>query len=245
MGVPQLGCNCRVCTSDNPKNNRTRCSIFLETPDSKILVDTAPDFRAQALKYGITQVNGLIYTHTHYDHIAGIDEVKPLSFDLENKVIDTYMTEGVYESLKITNFYAFESHSVYRPFLNPKLIEYYDERKIGDIDFRFFKQSHGENFYSLGIRVGNTTYSTDVNGLSAEALKVIEGTETWIVDCLRYNWAPTHFTLEKTLELIDLVKPKRAILIHMAHEIEYEKTKKLLPSNVEPAFDGMAVEIKA
>lgn len=245
MGVPQLCCSCRVCTSDNPKNIRTRCSLFIESAETKILVDTAPDFRAQALKNNITSLNALIYTHTHFDHIAGIDEVKPFAFFAPNKMLDTYMTEETAESLKKTNFYAFESHSVYKPFLNPKEIGYYDNIKIGDINLQLFKQEHGQNFHSLGIRIGNVAYSTDVNNLPYESLKVLEGVDTWMIDCLRYNWAPTHYTFEKTLELIDFVKPKRAILIHMAHEIDYDEIKKILPENVEPAFDGMVIDIKS
>lgn len=244
MGVPQLCCDCRVCKSDNPKNIRTRCSLLIENNDKKILVDTTPDFREQALKNNIRSLDALIYTHVHYDHIAGIDEVKPIAFNNKDRVLETYMTSETRESLEITNFYAFKSHSVYRPFLKANTIDYYEKRNIANTEIQFFKQGHGENFSSLGIRVGNLAYSTDVNSLPKESVDVLKGVDVWILDCLRYNWAPTHFTFEKTLEMIDLVKPKKTYLIHMAHEIDYEEIKKLLPDNVLPAYDGLVIDLK-
>ncbi len=240
LGVPQLLCECYVCTSTDPKNRRLRSSIYVESKNTKILVDTTPDFRQQALINGIKQVDAVLYTHAHTDHISGIDDIKPISVNSHNK-IDAYLNAATHEGIRGTYEYIFTTRSsVYRPLLLPIIIEDYSKFTVGDIDITSFPQNHGE-ITSLGFRFGSLAYSTDFKDLPEKSLKALRGIDTWVVDCLRYAWAPTHLFYERTLDYIEQVKPRRAILTHMAHDIDYTEFKKMLPSHIEPAYDGMVI----
>jgi phosphoribosyl 1,2-cyclic phosphate phosphodiesterase len=240
LGVPQLLCECYVCTSTNPKNKRTRSSIYLEYGNTKILVDTSPDFKQQVLTYGIKQIDAILYTHAHSDHISGIDDIRPIVAHYSNK-IDAYLNAQTYDGIKGTFEYIFKTKGpVYKPVLVPTIIENYSKFTVGDIDIITFEQDHGA-MDSLGFRFGDLAYSTDFKELPKKSLKALEGIDTWIIDCLRYAWAPTHLFYERTLDYIEQIKPKRAILTHMAHDIDYEELKKILPTYVEPAYDGMVI----
>lgn len=245
LGVPQIGCKCVVCKSDNPKNTRLRASILIQSDTTAVLVDASPDLRAMALKYDITKVDALIITHGHSDHFSGIDDIKPIVHLRGPKPIPTYMLDETYEKIGLSYKYIFEDtgSTIYKPLLARQKIEEFDEIEIGDIKIKFFPQQHGSDMISLGLRVGNFAYSTDVNKLSDASFKILEGVETWVVDCLRYHYAPTHTNYEQTLEWIERVKPKQAILTHMAHEIDYDEMCRIAPKNVIPAFDGMVVNI--
>lgn len=244
LGVPQLTCDCMVCTSDNPKNTRMRCSILIESDTSTVLVDTSPDFRQQAMKFDISKVDAVIFTHAHYDHIAGLDDIKPLAYRKDEKYINAYMTDQTFGSLSRTHFYAFEKYSIYQPFLKANIISEFDEIQVGDIKIELFNQSHGDTTDSLGIKIGNFAYSTDMNDMPQKSLDLISGVDNWIVDLLRYCWAPTHNSYEAALDWIDKVQPKNAIFTHMLHEIDYDEIDRITPDNIAPAYDGMQIEIK-
>ncbi len=247
-GVPLIGCECPVCTSDNPKNTRSRVSICMDVGDTRILVDTSPDLRMQCLNHQIKQVNAILYTHAHADHCHGIDDVRSLNFHNDG-AIDIYGDDDTISQLKARFPYIFTPHNSqfgwYKPLLTPHII-------AGDPDTPFhvadevhiipFQQQHGKST-TLGFRVENFAYSTDVNNLSEKSIQAIENIDVWLVDCLRYDPAPTHAHLDLTLEWIERVKPKRAVLTHMGHELEYETLKRELPAHVEPAYDGMVLEI--
>ncbi|MDF3047958.1 MAG: metal-dependent hydrolase of the beta-lactamase superfamily [Candidatus Midichloriaceae bacterium] len=240
LGVPQLLCECYICKSGDSRNKRFRSSIFIESETTKILIDTSPDFKAQAFRNNISKIDAVLYTHTHSDHISGVDDLKVFAQKTQNK-IPAYMDAKTYEGIRGTYSYLFDNgSSVYRPILDCTIIDEYSNFTVGDIQITSLLQKHGE-MNSLGFRFGNLAYSTDFNYLSEKSLKVLEGVDIWIVDCLRYSWAPTHVVYESTLEYIEQVKPKRAILTHMAHDIDYEELKRILPPYVEPAFDGMTI----
>lgn len=243
MGVPQIGCICVVCKSDNPKNHRLRASILLESDTTTVLVDASPDLRTFALKYNITKVDGLIITHAHSDHFSGIDDMKPIVHLNGSRPVQTYMLDQTYQQIGSSYNYIFEDtgSDVYRPILERKSVQEFDVLQIGDIKIQLFPQRHGSKMISLGMRVGNFAYSTDVNGLSDASFKILEGVETWVVDCLRYHYAPTHTNYQQTMEWIERVKPKQAILTHMAHEIDYDEMLRIAPKNVIPAYDGMVI----
>lgn len=241
LGVPQLLCECYVCKSADQKNKRLRSSVYIESASTKILIDTSPDFKEQAIRYKISQVDALLYTHAHSDHISGIDDIKPFAHKAGNK-LPTYLNAATYDGICGTYGYLFSSEStVYRPLLEPHILDDYSKFSVGDIEVISFLQKHGE-INSLGFRFGSLAYSTDFNELSAKSLKILEGVDTWIIDCLRYAWAPTHVIYEESLAYIEQVKPRRAILTHMAHDIEYNELKRLLPHHAEPAYDGMMIE---
>ena len=242
-GVPAIGCTCNVCTSTNPKNTRTRASILWTLDNGKhILIDTSPDLREQALRHNITTVDSIIMTHTHADHCHGIDEVRSFNYH-RNDYIDFY-TNAV-SMVDITTRFAYifrehhRAHGWYKPCLIPHEVDAGIYSICGE-DVTFFNQQHGKGT-TLGIRIGNTAYTTDANALDDTAFAVLDGIDVWIVDCLRLIKAPTHAHLDLTLEWIERVNPTRAILTHMAHDIEYDAISALLPPHIELAYDGMII----
>lgn len=241
LGVPQLLCSCIVCYSNNIKNKRLRSSVYIESNNAKILVDTSPDFRLQAMVHNITQIDALLITHEHSDHISGINDIKPIALTKNNKAINTYLSKPTYKNLCGTFGYLFNTNSkIYKPILNPIIFEDYSVFNVNDIKVESFVQNHGE-INSLGFRFGNLAYSTDFNHLPEKSLNTLKGVEIWVVDCLRYSWSPSHLNLEQLLNYIDIIKPKSIIVTHMSHNIDYEEFKKICPKGIEPAYDGMII----
>lgn len=249
-GIPMLNCDCPTCSSDNPKNTRLRASIWLKTDNTSILFDSSPDLRQQALTNGIKHIDAVVYTHDHADHLHGIDELRNFNYALDAPVpiyTDAQTKAGIAERFPYV-FLPKPEPFWYRPCLEHHLIDTdsYAPFTIGDVTLRPFEQHHGQHegrepSKTLGFRVGNFAYSTDVNAMPEASFEALAGVETWIVDCLRYHEAPTHAHLELTLAWIERIKPKRAILFHMAHQLEYDELKSKLPEGVEPAYDGMKI----
>jgi phosphoribosyl 1,2-cyclic phosphate phosphodiesterase len=244
-GVPMIGCDCSVCTSGNPKNKRSRVSVLIEINGKNLLIDTSPDLRQQALSHGVKRVDAVLYTHGHADHTHGLDDLRSFNY-LSNEAIPIYGDSNTLESLLERFRYAFkEKPSVwFRPCLISNLLPDTDVHTFDlfGISITLFKQLHGK-ITSLGYRIGNFAYSTDTDGLPESAFSALIGVETWVVDCLRYTTSQTHSNLNMTMEWIKRVKPHRAILTHMGHEFDYETLKSELPSGVEPAYDGMQIQL--
>lgn len=247
-GVPLIGCQCAVCTSDNPKNTRTRSSILLESNGSRVLVDTGADLRQQALREGIRTVDGILYTHDHADHTHGLDDARSFNFHRKGSV-PIYGTAETLEGITRRFAYAFGAPAKpgevwFKPSLEPQVISEYDDFTVGNINILSFLQYHGSG-KSLGYRIGNFAYSTDVHNFPENSLQLLEKLDVWVVDCLRYSEAPTHAHLEKTLGWIAQLKPKLSILTHMAHELDYDALLSELPQGVVPAYDGMRIHMGA
>lgn len=247
-GVPVVGCECEVCRSPNPKNKRTRVSVLIENGDSKLLIDTSPDLRQQALRQNLSAVDAIIITHAHADHLHGIDETRTFNYH-KNQPIKLYAASETLESVQQRFSYVFKQHipefGWYRPCLEAHEIPVNPEHEIEvapEICVRTFMQYHGK-MPTLGIRVGSFAYSTDVNNFPEESYQALENLDLWVVDCLRHEPAPTHAHLELTLSWIERFKPKRAILTHMSHHLEYDSLRAMLPPNVEPAYDGLEIEL--
>lgn len=243
-GVPVIGCTCGVCTSDNPRNTRTRASILWTLDNNKrILIDTSPDLRQQALRHHITTVDSIIMTHSHADHCHGMDEVRSFNYHRDD-YIDFYADPITMHDI-ITRFaYIFKehhrSHGWYKPCLIPHKVTP-GRHIICDETAILFNQQHGRGT-TLGIRIGNAAYTTDANMLDDTAFEALSNIDLWIVDCLRLNKAPTHAHLDMTLEWIERVQPKRAILTHMAHDIDYDTVSAMLPPHISLAYDGMIID---
>lgn len=243
-GVPQIGCDCAVCTSSDIRNNRRRCSIFVEAQGQNILFDTGPDLRCQCLDAKISHVDALIFTHAHADHLHGLDDVRQLNNAMGSR-LKTYGDAFVLERIKERFPYAFlggqHAHGgFWRPDVDPHAFD--GPFQIGDLRLEPFPQKHGRG-ESWGFRIGKFAYSTDTDGLSDEVIDGLKGVEVWIVDALRDRPHPSHAHLDMALEWIERVAPKKAYLTHMNHEVDYRDWLERTPDHVEPAYDGLVIEI--
>lgn len=243
-GTPMLGPDgWGACDPANPKNRRRRPSILVEADGTRLLVDTSPDLREQLLAAGVWEVDAIIYTHAHADHVNGIDDIRSLNFHRRGP-IDAYASRQTLDTLIERFGYVFEPYGAeprfYRPCLAPHEID--GPFCIGAIDIVPFHQEHGR-IPSLGFRFNKFAYSTDVKALSEAAFATLEGVEVWIVDCLSETPHPAHSHLAQTLEWITRVAPKRAVLNHLSHRMDYDRLAAKLPAGAEPAFDGMVIEL--
>jgi phosphoribosyl 1,2-cyclic phosphate phosphodiesterase len=244
-GVPLIGCDCAVCTSDNPRNIRTRVSLLVESARTRILIDTSPDLRQQCLRHDIHTVDAILYTHAHADHAHGIDDLRSLNYHKQGP-IPAYGDAATLQELQERFAYCFAppipAYGWFRPCVEPHIITPGEAFEVGDITIHPFLQEHGR-VDSLGFRFGDIVYSTDVVRFPAASLPFLENMALWIVDCLREEEAPTHAHLPLSLEWIERFRPERAILTHMSHSFDYESLQATTPQNVEPAFDGMVLKL--
>lgn len=241
-GVPLITGSWGTCDPANPKNKRTRASLLIQAEGQNFLIDTAPEMREQLIREKIHRIDAVLYTHDHADHVHGIDDLRQLYFTYKEK-IPIYGDQKTLERLRISFSYLFDSGpdvpKIYQSFLVTHEIK--PSFSLGALDIQCFEQDHGYST-SLGYRFGSLAYSTDVVRLSEKAFRMLEGVDTWIVDCLCHEEKPTHSHLSQTLEWIERVKPRRAILTHLNHTMDYERLRKELPVSVEPAYDGMALD---
>lgn len=248
-GVPLIGPGWGNCNPDNPKNRRSRVSILVQQGDTNIICDTSPDFRAQALGAGINHLDAVLYTHDHADHTQGIDDlrfVRSKDRDIANRV-PIYGEAETLGTLQQRFAYAFQqktagSGHLYKPFLEPIAIA---DRPfdIAGITVIPYAQEHGFGSMTTGYRIGNMAYSTDCVELPEASLQHLHGLDLFVVDCLRFEPHMTHAHFDKALAWVDLLKPKYAVLTHMNHQVDYDVIKARCPQGVEPAHDGLVIEI--
>ncbi len=238
-GTP--GGNWGVCDPANPRNRRRRVSVLVQEGETSVLIDTSPDLRDQILDAGITDLDAVLFTHAHADHCHGLDELRSI-LRRTRRPIDAYMDPITRGLLTLRFDYAFASSadpdSLYRPMMTDHAID--GPFQVGPIEVVPFVQNHGPED-TLGFRLGPFAYSTDVVELDDTAFQVLDGVRLWIVDCLRDDPHPTHAHLARTLEWIERVKPGRAILTHLNHQVDYEDLRGRCPPGVEPGYDGMVV----
>ncbi len=246
QGVPEVGCGCAVCRSDHPRNKRTRASLLVETQGKNLLVDTAPDLRQQALREGFTKVDAVLYTHDHADHTAGLDDLRAFNVQAD-AAIPIYGNKVTLDILEQRYAYAFlprPERAWYRPCVVPHVLP--DEPVFGftaaGVAVTAFEQVHGR-IKTFGYRIDNFAYSTDVDVLPEAAFEALAGVDTWIVDCLRYSESYTHSNLERTLGWIARVRPRMAILTHMAHDFDYVRLSSELPAGVVAGYDGIIAQL--
>lgn len=233
-----------VCDPANPKNRRRRPSILVEAGGTRLLVDTSPDLREQLLAADVWEIDAILYTHAHADHVNGIDDIRSLNFQRRGP-LDAYASRQTLDTLEQRFGYVFEPYGsaqpqFYRPCLRPHEID--GPFRIGAIDIEPFHQEHGR-IPSLGFRFNKFAYSTDVKALPEDSFAAIEGIEAWIVDSLSETPHPSHSHLAQTLEWIARVAPKRAVLNHLSHRMDYRQLAAKLPAGVEPAYDGMVIDV--
>ena len=236
-GVPSLPESWGNCDPDNPKNRRRRASILVEQGDTTILIDTSPDLREQMLSAKADRLDAVFYTHDHADHTHGIDDLR--GFFLRSKTpTNLYADEETLKVLQHRFGYIFKAKTGYPAICKANELEW--PTTINDLTVIPFLQQHGP-INSIGYRVGDIAYSTDVSGLDDAAFEVLDGVKLWIVDALRRKPHPTHSHLDQTIEWIKRVNPERAILTHMMGDLDYQTLCDELPDHIRPAYDGLTL----
>jgi phosphoribosyl 1,2-cyclic phosphate phosphodiesterase len=252
-GVPRIGGKWGACDPADPKNIRRRCSILVEREGGEgqttVLVDTSPDLRQQLLGAGVSWLDGVLYTHDHADHTHGIDDLRQVAYNGQRRV-DVYFDKMTGAILRRRFDYCFEQPpgSEYPPILKGREIAPGVPVPVsgagGILEALPFRQIHGPG-NTLGFRFGGIAYSPDMSDLPEESVAVLEGLDVWILDALRYTRHPSHLTVEQALAWIARVKPRRAVLTHMHIDLDYATLARELPQGVEPAYDGMVIEIES
>ena len=241
-GVPMIGCTCAVCRSTDPRDRRLRPSIHVEVPGrASILVDAGPDLRQQALTYGITRLDAVLFTHTHADHILGLDDIRGFNFT-QQKPIPCYATTGALESIRKMFYYIFDG--VPREGGGIAKIETRDIEgpfAVGGVSIVPVPLWHGRSPI-LGFRFGSFAYLTDCSAIPDESWPLVAGVDTLVIDALRHKKHSTHFTVAEALEAIAAIAPRRAFLTHMAHDLSHAETNARLPAGVELAYDGLVLD---
>jgi len=252
-GVPRIGNDWGACDPNEPKNMRTRCSLLIERYGddaerlTRILVDTGPDMRMQMLAARVNFLDAVVYTHSHADHVHGIDDLRAFWQD-SRKLVDVYSDSSTKNALDRAFGYCFATApgSFYPPILKHHLIAAGQPLTIdgagGPVTLTPFRQIHGDSD-SLGLRVGRLAYSCDVSDLPPVSLSALQDLDVWILDALRYKPHPSHFSLADALGWIERTKPRRAILTHLHSDLDYATLKAEAPAGVEPAYDGMVIEV--
>lgn len=236
-GVPLITGDWGVCDSHNTYNRRRRVSVLIQHQDKNILIDTSPDLRQQLLDAHVTHIDAVIYTHGHADHIFGLHELR---YYKKNAPIPVYGDAETLRILKRSFDYAFKANDpLYEPFVTDHTFEA-TPFTVQGIEVTPFPQDH-VTATSWGFRIGNFAYSTDFKTIPNSSLDMLKDLDLWIVDCLRFDEHPTHSHFEATRDLIRMIQPKRAILTHMNHHMDYDVVLSACDEGTEPAHDGMII----
>ncbi|MFB3854322.1 MAG: MBL fold metallo-hydrolase [Vicinamibacterales bacterium] len=244
-GVPMIGCACPTCRSDDPRDQRWRPSIRVELGAGgsilSVLVDTSPDLRAQALRFGVDRVDAVVFTHPHADHILGLDEMRRYN-DLQRASIPCYGDARTLEEVKRTFQYAFGPLRDGGGVPRLDLVTVDGPFSIGGCEFVPVPILHGPEII-LGFRIGDFAYLTDCSGIPDSSWPLLEGVRVLAIDALRERPHPTHFSLAEALEAARRIGAARTCLTHICHDLAHAATQARLPSGVEVAFDGLALDI--
>jgi phosphoribosyl 1,2-cyclic phosphate phosphodiesterase len=237
-GVPSIGCECETCTSDDPRDNRLRVSVLVEHEGSRVLIDTSADFRQQALRQRIKSLDAVLITHCHADHIFGLDDIRPLNF--RHGALGVYANEPAWGDIRRIFKYIFEpSHyGGGLPQVLAHTVEHGAEFCLGPgLRVTPVEVIHGR-LPVMAYRFNDFAYLTDLSEIPARSLELLRGLDVLVLDCLRLRPHPTHLWLERSLEYVSLLRPRRAVFTHIAHDIKHARDTALLPPGVEWGYDG-------
>lgn len=247
QGVPRLGCACRVCASEDPRDKRSRCSIYVESPELRWVVDTGADFRTQCLREGVKRVDAAVYTHAHTDHIMGFDDLRP--FSKSPQAFPVYGAPETLASLSKAFSFAFDPKQRFPGYLHPRLFPVEASFWLGNTEMVPLELPHGF-VTSLGYlmrRDGKAlvAYLTDCKSVPEAVCAQVEGVEHLVVDALREAQHPSHMTVGEALQVVERVRPKQAWFTHLCHDLCHAELEAKLPEGVRVAYDGLKLEVGA
>jgi phosphoribosyl 1,2-cyclic phosphate phosphodiesterase len=242
VGVPMIGCRCKVCTSNDPRDKRLRPSVLLRFGEQRILIDTSPDFRYQALRSKLDRLDGILFTHSHADHILGLDDVRPFNF-MQRKNIPIFSSAESLDTIRRTFQYVFDDapSESSRPRLTPHIFDREPFNAAG-VAIQPVAAAHG-NGVVHGFRFGDCAYLTDHSEIPPASMAMLSGLDVLFLDALRHNPHPTHSTVDESLRTVEILKPKRAFFTHISHDLLHAAVEARLPANVQIAYDGLEIPI--
>jgi phosphoribosyl 1,2-cyclic phosphate phosphodiesterase len=240
VGVPSLGCHCAVCTSADPRDNRLRPSVLVSYRDRQVVIDTTPDFRAQALRARLERVDAVLFTHGHFDHIMGLDDVRPFNLRQKGR-IPIYAAPDTMATLERVFDYIFttEEQASWVAKLDPRPIDGGALDLFG-LPFLPVPVLHGTKTI-YGFRFGAAAYLTDHSDIPESSLDLLRGLDVLFLDALRYKPHPTHSTVQRSIETVERLAPRRAFFTHLCHDLGHERAESMLPPHIRLAFDGMEI----
>jgi phosphoribosyl 1,2-cyclic phosphate phosphodiesterase len=246
MGTPVIGCDCAVCNSSNLYNKRMRPSALLTAGGKKILIDCGPDFKEQAIRYQLNTLDGIIFTHAHNDHTAGIDELRVYCLR-SGKPIPCLLSPDTADGLKTRFYYLFEQKEPYKGLLTRFSMQKLEALR-GKVQFLGLNLSYF-SFYQLGMRVdgfrcGDLAYVSDIKVYPETLFEDLKGVRTLIVSALRFQPSPMHFNVDEAIEFAKKVGAETTWFMHIAHELDHEIGSAYLPPNIKLAYDGLQIEFK-
>jgi phosphoribosyl 1,2-cyclic phosphate phosphodiesterase len=240
VGVPTLGCHCAVCTSTDPRDNRLRPSVLVSYQDRRVVIDTTPDFRVQALRARLDRVDAVLYTHGHFDHIMGLDDVRPFNLRQKGR-IPIYAAPDCMAAIQRVFDYIFgpEHPDAYVARLDPRPIDGGALDLFG-LPFLPVPVLHGASTI-YGFRFGAAAYLTDHSAIPESSMELLRGLDVLFLDALRYKPHPTHSTVQRSIETVGKLAPRRAFFTHLCHDLGHQRAESLLPPHIRLAYDGMEI----
>jgi phosphoribosyl 1,2-cyclic phosphate phosphodiesterase len=245
-GVPVIGCRCAVCLSDDPRNQRLRSSIWLQSEEAHLLVDAGPDLRQQALRAKMERVDAVLYTHGHMDHVCGFDELRAYCWHRDTP-LPMYANEGCMEILRSMFAWAFAETNVYRGYIKPGPVVIDGPFEIGAWRITPLPVLHGtvetNGYLFARDQCRSLAYLPDVKSIPESTMALLHGVDVVVIDALHHRSHPTHLTVSESLEMIERIAPGEAYLIHCSHELDHQTLEDSLPTNVHVAHDMMILEL--